>query len=170
MGLSIRKTLMSFAISLLSCSAALAANITGTITDSSDEPLIEATVRLLAAKDSAFVKGVTTDINGKFSINNVKKGRYIIQTSYIGYNNHYEDVRIGESSLTLKPIVMKESTVMLKETVITAVKTEIVAKEDTLEYNAGSYKTQPNAVMEDLLKKLPGVDVDSDGKILLRRP
>lgn len=165
MGLSIRKTLMSFAIGLLSCSAALAANITGTITDSSEEPLIEATVRLLAAKDSAFVKGVTTDINGKFSIKNVKKGHYIIQTSYIGYDNHYENVNIGESSLRLKPIVMKESTVMLKETVITAVKTEIVAKEDTIEYNAGSYKTQPNAVMEDLLKKLPGVDVDSDGKI-----
>lgn len=134
MGLSIRKTLMSFAIGLLSCSAALAANITGTITDSSEEPLIEATVRLLAAKDSAFVKGVTTDINGKFSIKNVKKGHYIIQTSYIGYDNHYENVNIGESSLRLKPIVMKESTVMLKETVITAVKTEIVAKEDTIEY------------------------------------
>ena len=126
--------------------------------------MIEATIRLLSAKDSAFVKGGTTNLNGKFTLQGVKQGSYIVQSSYIGYDNAYANVKVGSGNANVK-IVMKESTIMLKEMVVTGVKTEITVKEDTIEYNAGSYKTQPNAVMEDLLKKLPGVEVDSDGKI-----
>ena len=59
----------------------------------------------------------------------------------------------------------KESSVMLDETIVSGVKSAVIVKEDTIEYNAGSYRTQPNAVVEDLLKKLPGVEVDADGKI-----
>ena len=60
---------------------------------------------------------------------------------------------------------MSESSILLQETTVVGVKTEIVVKEDTIEYNADSYRTQPNAVVEDLLKRLPGVEVDSEGKI-----
>ena len=165
MGLIFKKGVMTLATMMLGCVAALAANVTGKVIDDNGDPLVEATVKLLAAKDSAFVKGTTTDVNGRFSLKNVKSGSYIILTSYIGYDNATVNTKVGDSNVRVKPIAMKESSIMLKETVITGVKTEIVAKEDTLEYNAGSYKTRPNAVMEDLLKKLPGVEVDSDGKI-----
>lgn len=165
MGLNLKKCLTAFSAAILGCATLLAANIRGTVTDDNGEPLIEATVRLLAAKDSAFVKGTTTDINGKFTLRDIKSGSYIIQTSYIGYDNATVNTKVGDSNVNVAPLKMKESSIMLKEAVVKGVKTEIVAKEDTLEYNAGSYKTQPNAVMEDLLKKLPGVEVDSDGKI-----
>ncbi len=150
---------------MLACMSIAAVNVTGKVTDAAGEPLIEATVRLLAAKDSAFIKGASTNVKGTFSFRNVSAGSYIVQISYIGFDNATADVKVAAANVKMPDIVMQESSIMLKETVITAVKTEIVAKEDTLEYNAGSYKTQPNAVMEDLLKKLPGVEVDSDGKI-----
>lgn len=160
-----RRILIALLFTVFCAAAVTAADIKGKVIDETGEPLIEATVKLLAAKDSAFIKGVTTNVNGRFTISNVKSGKYILQCVYIGYANSDSNLTVGSSNLQLKDIVMRESSIMLKEAVVTAVKTEITVKEDTIEYNAGSYKTQPNAVMEDLLKKLPGVDVDSDGKI-----
>ena len=161
----LRKPLMAFALIIFTVAGAKAYTVSGTVTDSIGEPMIEATVRLLSVKDSSFVKGGTTNIDGRFSLSGINRGNYIVQTSYIGYDPSNTDVNVASSNVRLKPIVLKESSIMLKETVVTAVKTEIVVKEDTVEYNAGSYKTQPGAAMEELLKKLPGVEVDSDGKI-----
>ena len=164
--INLRKPLMAFALLVSTIATAAAYTVGGSVTDSSGEPLIEATVRLLAAKDSAFVTGGTTNANGVFLLKSVNKGRYILQATYIGYEPTATDVTVASSNVRLKkPLVLGESSIMLKEAVVTAVKTEIVVKEDTVEYNAGSYKTQPGAAMEELLKKLPGVEVDSDGKI-----
>lgn len=149
---------------IVSASAMYAATLSGRVNDPAGEPLMEATVRLLAARDSSFVKGTTTNLDGKFTMD-VAKGRYILQVSYIGYHNAYVNVRMGESAQRLEPIVMKESSIVLQEATVTGVMTEIKVKEDTVEYNAGSYRTQPNAVVEDLLKKLPGVEVGTDGSI-----
>lgn len=165
MSLFLRKSILSFLLLCMTSGIASAVNISGLVKDSFEEPLIEATVKLLAAKDSTYVKGVTTNTKGRFNLTGVSKGKYIVAISYIGYETAYRDVTVDASNKRLEPIVLKESSVMLKEAVVTAVKTEITVKEDTIEYNADSYKTQPNAVVEDLLKKLPGVDVDSDGKI-----
>ncbi len=156
------------ALLLLLCSSisALAANITGLVRDAATtEPLMEATVRLLAAKDSAFVKGVTTDLDGKFKIDGVKKGKYILSVTYIGYSDLYRDVQVANANVRLGALDMRESSTLLGEVSVVATKTPIKVMEDTVEYNADSYHTQPNAVVEDLLKRLPGVEVDSDGKI-----
>ena len=161
----LRKSLLILLFLLLTAGAISAATVRGSVKDAAGEPMIEATVRLIAAKDSAFVKGATTDINGNFTLNGVNRGKYILSVSYIGYETAYRDFSVESGNKRLDPIVMKESSIMLKEAVVTAVKTEITVKEDTIEYNADSYKTQPNAVVEDLLKKLPGVDVDTDGSI-----
>lgn len=144
---------------------AVAANITGTIVDSAGEPLPQATVRLLSASDSSFVKGVATNLDGKFTIASVKKGKYIIEATYIGYNNAYANIEMAGSNIALQPIKMSESSTLLKEVRVVGVKTPVKVMEDTVEYNADSYKTAPNAVVEDLLKRLPGVEVGSDGKI-----
>lgn len=158
--------IFALVVILANVAFAYGANIRGVVVDQSGEPLMDATIRLLKAdKDSTYIKGLTTDIDGKFRITNVNNGKYIVVASYIGFNNHYSDVDVRGANVKLDTIRMTESSVMLKEAVVTAVKTEITVKEDTIEYNAGSYKTQTNAVMEDLLKKLPGVEVDQDGKI-----
>ncbi len=142
-----------------------AATISGSVKDDLGEPLVEATVRLLTGRDSTFVKGTTADARGRFRFAGVNKGKYIVQCTYIGYNPTYRDVMVGDENVRLRPITMGESSVMLQETTVVGVKTPIKVMEDTVEFNADSYKTQPNAVVEDLLKRLPGVEVDSDGKI-----
>ena len=146
-----------------------AAVINGVLVDSQDTTeLIEATVRLLMAnKDSTMVKGTTTDMNGVFNIKGVKAGRYLLRFSYLGYNDVIKHVTVGEDGrdVNIGVVKMDPNTILLKETVVVGVKSPIVVKEDTIEFNADTYKTQANAVVEDLLKRLPGVEVSSDGKI-----
>ena len=143
--------------------------INGVLVDSQDTTeLIEATVRLLkATKDSTMVKGTTTDMNGVFNIKGVKPGRYLLRFSYLGYNDVIKHVTVGEDGrdVNIGVVTMDPNTIMLKETVVVGLKSPIVVKEDTIEFNADTYKTQANAVVEDLLKRLPGVEVGSDGKI-----
>lgn len=153
-------------ILLLIPASVFAADITGLIKDANTaDPLMEASVRLLSAKDSSFVAGVTSGLDGRFALKGVKSGRYILAITYIGYADHTQPVNVAKSNLRLGAIDMRESTQMLKDVTVVAAKTPIKVMEDTIEFNADSYHTQPNAVVEDLLKRLPGVEVDSDGKI-----
>ncbi len=144
---------------------AMAVVIKGTLRDESNEPLIGGTVTLLHLPDSAQVKSVATDINGRFSLSGIKSGRYALRSTYVGYNPTVTPVKVGEQHITLPDIRLRTSSIMLNEATVTAVKTPVKVMEDTVEYNADTYKTQPNAVVEDLLKRLPGVEVDSEGKI-----
>lgn len=155
-------------VALLAIGCVSAATIRGKVTDVADKsPLPQSTVRLLSAKDSSFVKGVTSNDKGLFSISDVRPGKYLVQVEYLGYSPMSKEISVTDASAVVRAGVfaLGESSIMLKETVVTGVKTEIKVKEDTVEYNADSYKTQPNAVVEDLLKRLPGVEIDSDGKI-----
>ncbi len=156
--------LMAFMLSTVS-----AITISGKAIDSNDRNgLAGATVRLLKAnQDSNLVKGVSTDDKGFFRLTDVNQGKYIINISYIGYKSYNKNITVTKDSrnMRLGEIKLDPNSILLKETVVTGVKTEITVKEDTVEYNADSYKTQPNAVVEDLLKRLPGVEVGSDGKI-----
>lgn len=163
-----RFTRLALLLTLLavSVSTSIAANITGIVKDlDTKEPLLEAAVKLVTANDSSFVTGTTTDIDGKFSLTGVKAGKYLLTVSYIGYADLEKPVTVGSSNLRLGVLSLKEASHMLGEVSVVAVKTPIKVMEDTVEYNADSYHTQPNAVVEDLLKRLPGVEVGTDGSI-----
>lgn len=141
-------------------------NITGTVVDGSDNsPLPEATVRLLSSRDSSYVKGVASDTDGKFIISGINDGNYILEGTYLGYSKSYVPVRVHGSNPKSVTITLNESSIMLAEATVIGVKTPIKVMQDTIEFNADSYTTQPNAVVEDLLKRLPGVEVDSEGGI-----
>lgn len=145
--------------------AVWAYNVTGVVADLQHEPMPGATVRLLTAKDSTFVKGGITDAAGKFTLKGINNGSYILEASYVGYTPTCRNVKVEGRNLNADPISLSESSVMLKETTVVGVKTPIKVMQDTIEFNADTYKTQPNAVVEDLLKRLPGVEVGEDGKI-----
>lgn len=145
--------------------SAWAYTVTGTVSDYHGEGMPDATVRLLAQKDSAFVTGTLSDTDGHFRIADVNAGRYILEATYVGYNKGYKNVRVQDKNVKIDTIRITESSVMLKETTVIGVKTPIRVMQDTIEFNADTYKTQPNSVVEDLLKRLPGVEVGSDGKI-----
>ena len=166
------KNILITLVVAVSCMLPLAAHdavINGVLVDSQDTTeLIEATVRLLMNnKDSTLVKGTTTNMNGVFNIKGVKPGKYLLRFSYLGYNDLIKHVTVANDGrdVNMGVVQMDPNTIMLKETVVMGVKSPIVVKEDTIEFNADTYKTQANAVVEDLLKRLPGVEVGSDGKI-----
>ena len=97
-----------------------AAVINGILVDATDTTeLMEATVRLVKAqKDSAFVKGTTTDLNGVFNLKDIKPGRYVIKFSYMGYNEATHRVTIGNDGrdVNMGVVRLQPSTVMLRQT------------------------------------------------------
>ena len=145
--------------------AAWAYTVSGVVADNTGEPLADATVRILSARDSSMVTGGVADVNGVYSLPGVKPGKYIIESSYVGYQKGYMPVRVANANLRADTLRLSDSSVSLGEVTAVGVKTPIKVMTDTVEFNADSYKTQPNAVVEDLLKRLPGVEVDADGKI-----
>lgn len=140
------------------------ANITGAVFDDATKENIElASIRILNAKDSTYVTGGVTASDGKFTIG-VKQGNYIAQVSFLGYLDQYYNINTRNKT-ALGNIYLKEDGITLGEAVVTAQAIEVKVMGDTVEYNADSYKVQESAVIEDLVKKLPGAEVDADGKI-----
>lgn len=156
---------MFLAMMLLTVAPALAYTLRGKIVDESGEPMYQASVRLLAPADSSRVKSVATTDAGSFTIGNVADGKYILEVTYIGYEKYLKNIVVKGKNQNLGSIALKESALSLKAVTVTGVRPPIVAKEDTLEFTADSYKTAPNAAVEDVLKRLPGVEVASDGSI-----
>lgn len=144
----------------------MAYTLRGTVLeDATGESLIQASVRVLRdSKDSTLVKGVVTNTQGRFTVSGLDAGKYLVEASYVGSATQVIPVTL-KSDMTMPAIRLSESSIALKEAVVTGIRTPVKVMEDTIEFNAESYKTQPNAVVEDLLKRLPGVEVSSDGKI-----
>jgi len=160
-------------ITLLMCSFSITAQsqisrgISGSIiSEATNEPVPQANIRVLQQSDSTFVIGKASDMDGDFSIP-VNNGSYIVQISFIGYNDLFRNVVVTSSTplARLGTLEMTTDNILLSETVVTAKAPEIVVKGDTLEFNADSYKVTESAVVEDLLKKMPGVEIDSEGNI-----
>ncbi|MDR2652972.1 MAG: outer membrane beta-barrel protein [Prevotellaceae bacterium] len=160
-----KKILFSLTILLFGIYASAQTSITGVLTDG-DEPLSLADVMLHRMPDTVFLKGAATDDNGNFTIKDVAKGTYMIKISYIGYEDFSKKIYIDgvTKEFKLGNIVLKAG-IMLKAASVVGKATAVTIKGDTVEYNPNAYKLQDNAVVEDLLKKLPGVQVDKDGSI-----
>lgn len=146
-----------------------AVTLKGFVSDSVTGIGIEyATVQLLSMPDSALVSGVVTKKDGSFNIPLHKSGDFCVVASFIGYANFYKhisyktmpdkDVQLGELKLSFDAI-------MLDEAIVTAEAPPVKMEEDTVVYNASAYKVTEGAVLEELIEKLPGAEVDDDGKI-----
>lgn len=162
-----KRILSLLGVSLLTVATLIAATVKGKIVDSQGQPLIGATATLLALPDSTIVTGAMTDAEGAYLFKDLKPLRYAIKASMTGMDTEITDFTVADTTKVIELPVLKlydESTV-LKELLVKGVKTAVIAKEDTIEFNADSFHTTENAVVEDLLKKLPGVEVGSDGSI-----
>ena len=126
------------------------------------EPLELISVRILNKKDSSYVAGTATDEKGIFNVQ-LKPSFYIVHLSSLGYNDRYVDANARSGNVNVGDIILSENTILLDEAVVTGKAVEMTVKEDTLEYNAASYKVQETAVVEDLIKKMPGVMIDENG-------
>ncbi len=130
-------------------------------------PIELGTVRLLRASDSTLVQGCQTDARGGFILSKIKTGDYKLIISSVGYQEYRRNISMENKDLILKNIQLNENIQLLKEVDVSGTAAQMVVKGDTLEYNATAFKTPENSVVEDLLKKMPGVEVGSDGKITI---
>jgi hypothetical protein len=142
-------------------------SITGTLADSTGkEPLAGATVSVLLQKDSSLVTYTVTDPKGSFAIKDLADNPYILTVSFRGFKAFEKRFSITEArpSADMGNIILKKDINTLDELVLVS-NVPIQIKGDTTQFNASAFKTVPNANAEDLLKKLPGVEVDADGNV-----
>lgn len=156
---------------LMMCSAVMMAQkatVKGVIMDGGlNEPLPGAAVVLLNKKDSTQVTGVVSDVNGQVSMPVSKYGTYLLRISYMGYLTQYRTVELSKQKkeLDLGTVVLKEDAKVLKEAQVTAQLAQVEMKEDTFVYNAGAFRVPEGSKLEELVRKLPGAEVEDDGTI-----
>ncbi len=124
-----------------------------------------ATITVLWKKDSSLVSFTMTDNNGRFEITGLPNGEYRMLITHINYHNKTVFFTMKDEKKDLGNISMLDRSKILEEVIVNAEAPPVTLLGDTVQYNAGSFKTQPNASVEDLLKKLPGVKVDKDGTV-----
>ena len=142
--------------------------IRGRLVDTSAGQLIsDATITLLDARDSSLISFTRSTAGGSFVVGGLGTGRYKLQISHVGYTPVIKDLTLTATirDIDLGRIVMTDKAAQLAAATVEATPPPVSIHGDSIEYNAGSFKTKPDAVVEDLLKKLPGIEVSKDGKI-----
>lgn len=137
--------------------------VSGVVKDSTDSTLPGAVVKLVSAHDTL---STSTNMDGIFIFKNVKMATFVLTVSSIGYRTQIKKLLNNDTSprLTLDPVVLKSEAKALNEVVINGTPS-IVYKVDTVEYRASDYKVRPNATLDELLKKMEGMEVGSDGSL-----
>ena len=158
--------LLSFIFSSLIFSQQKSFKIQGSLIGvDTKEPLESATVYLQRIKDSTLVTYTITDSTGKFSLEDKTYDDFLnLFISYVGYKTYLKKIPINKEEIVLEPISLEIDDNALDEVLIKATP-PITVKRDTLEFNVASFKTKKDANVEDLLKKLPGVEVNESGEI-----
>ena len=140
--------------------------LNGKLVDSvGKQSLKDASISVLDPKDSTLeVFGLTLK-DGTFTVKNITFGTYLVHISFQSYESVFKHITISQTNanINLGTIYLKIESDLLPG--VTVTQAPIVIRKDTIEYNAASFKTKPNAVAEDLLKKMPGIDVDKSGNI-----
>ena len=157
------------AISAFAQSGSGRATVTGTVLDGGDKsPVMQATVQILSLKDSTMVKGNVSDLDGNFALS-VRPGKYLLKISYIGYTTFFRQIEMTRNKprLNVGNIELQADAIMLGEAVVVAQAPEVTAAEDTLVYNSSAYRVSEGSALEELVKKLPGAEVDENGKITI---
>ncbi|MBR4380092.1 MAG: outer membrane beta-barrel protein [Bacteroidaceae bacterium] len=145
-------------------------NITvkGKVTDKdSGDPVVQATVQLMTMPDSTYVNGAATLDDGSFELPKVAAGKYLMKVSFIGYKNIFHNLTLTNQRTTVDVgnQKMELDAIALREAIVTAMASQVQVVEDTLLYNANAYRTPEGAMLEELVKKLPGAEVDDSGNI-----
>ncbi len=143
--------------------------VSGTVIDKDDNsPVMQATVQLLSLPDSTMATGNVTNNSGRFSLE-ARPGKYVLKVSFVGYVSYMKEMQLALSKPTVNvgKIALASDAVMLSEAVVTAEAPPVTVSGDTLGYNASAYRTPEGAALEELVRKIPGAEVDDDGNVTL---
>ena len=131
----------------------------------SDRPLRGATLTLVMLKDSAQTFNTISDTAGKFVFRNLHADSFVLKVSFVGYEQFKQTVALKNSSVDLGTLFIPKSIRQLSEVTVIVKEPPVEQKGDTLQYNASQFKVNPDANVEDMVKKLPGVTVDKQGTV-----
>ena len=161
------RTVLAFATFICGTAAFAQNNFTvkvKLVDEKTSEPVAYATASLKVKGEETATKFSLTNDKGEASIAKIKKGTYIFKAELMGYKA-YEKELVIEKNIDLGEVKMVEDAEVLDAASVSAAGNPIIVKKDTIEYNASSFKTSDNDMLEELLKKLPGVEVGTDGSI-----
>ena len=159
--------LLMFMTSVFSLSAQNRVITGAVVDDDTDEPVLQATLQLLQP-DSTFITGALSGEDGSFKLQAPADGKYILSITNIGYPKITKNIVIKDSAdIDLGNIRYKAEAIMLKGATVTSHAAKVVVRKDTFVYNADAYRTPEGSVVEELVKKLPGAQIDDDGKITI---
>ena len=139
--------------------------IKGTVTDSVEKKNpVNAVVSILRSGDSVLVKFARTDATGKFQVNGLKQGKFIIMVTHPYMGDYFDVVEVNAAVADLGKVYVTPKSKLLAEVIIRS-GSPIRIKGDTTVYTADSFKVRPGANVEELLRRLPGIQVDKNGQI-----
>ncbi len=143
--------------------------ISGQVIDADmKEPMLQTTIQLFNATDSVFVGGTVTDQKGNFSLEVPSSGTYRLKISSIGYETLERELTLRRNeNQVLGVLLMETESIMLKEAVVTGRAAQVVVRKDTILYNPEAYHTPEGSPIEELIKRIPGAEVDEDGNITI---
>jgi hypothetical protein len=141
--------------------------ISGQVQDSTGAGLPAVSVVLMTVSDSVMSSFGLSDESGTFQLKARQTGKFLVQYTFLGYTTEWQEVEVSTAgeSMQLSPVIMKPSTEVLPYVEISAERSPMRFSRDTLEYNAAAFKVNPGDAVEDLLKQLPGVEVERDGTV-----
>ena len=130
------------------------------------EPMVQATIQLFTASDSTFVGGTVSNIRGIFSVEAPSNGTYKLRITSIGYQMLEREVTLRRyQNQELGTLLLAPESILLKEAVITGRAAQVIARKDTLVFNPEAIRTPEGSAIEELIKRMPGAEVDEDGNI-----
>lgn len=138
--------------------------ITGKILDQNKNPLEWASVILYFKQDSTMAAFSYSDKEGHFRLKNLSQGEYLLAISYVGIKTIEREITL-ESTLQIEDIIMEPQDELLQGVEIVEKRIPVLISKDTIIYDAQAFNVGPNATVEDLLKRLPGIEVENDGTI-----
>lgn len=141
---------------------------TGLVTDyETREPIQQAAVQLFQLPDTLNVTGTVSNNSGYFTFTKLNPGSYLLRFSFLGYSTQETEFKVtrGDRDLDLGRFVLKSDAIMLKEAVVEANLPETQMVDDTLMFNAAAFRVPEGSVLEELIKRLPGVLIEDDGTI-----
>ncbi len=141
--------------------------ISGQLLDADQkEPMAQATIQLFQTTDSTFVGGTISNNRGYFDIEAPSNGTYRLKITSVGYQPIEREVTLRRNqNQDLGNLLMSPESFMLQEAVVTGRAAQVVARKDTLIYNPEAYRTPEGSAIEELIKRMPGAEVDEDGNI-----
>ena len=139
--------------------------IQGVVVDSAGVSLRNAMVVALTVPDSVLAKYALTDGGGRFTLRDLPPAEYILQVTLIGYQTVRRDLVVTDSDIDAGTVNLSVMAVEMDSLVVSVEQVPFVNRRDTLSYNVLAFETPPNSMVEDLLRRLPGIEVDETGTI-----